>query len=462
LRLGSLAAAGLLIVVAAGLGTYYFISPHATLRVTTGPVGGAAHRLIDAFAATLAVQHPRVRLQPVEVADLTASAKAIENHAADLGIIRSDAAVPSDGATIAILRRDVVAVVTPAKTSIDKIPNLVGKTIGIPESILQSYNSQALDTILSYYDIPAKNVERVFLPMAEIGRALADKRITAALAIGPIGPGEVVDVVNSIKAAAKGTPKILAIDEADAINKRFPGFESIDVPDGAFRGRPPVPDDTVTTLAVTYRFVAPNTMFDFMAGAIAQSLFTAKAKMTQITPLAAQIEAPDPDDKNPVLPVHPGVANYLNSGVQSFFDEFQNYIYMGGMALSAVGSLIAILISRISSRKSNEELEKIDRLIGVADQALRTRDLAELDNLENELSGIVAWLVKAKAGGGEGGAVSLAVTHARYAIEKQRAAILREPKPQKAPPRKDAEAAPSSQEITSAQGASAAPQPQPR
>ncbi len=199
-----LAIAGLLLVAAAGLAAYYFFMPHATLRVTTGVIGGAAHRLVTAFAATVAVQHPRVHIQPVEVADLAASAKAIEDHAADLAIIRSDAAVPSNGETIAILRRDVVAVVTPAKSPVEKIPNLVGKTIGIPEGILQSYNSQALDTILSYYDIPAKNVPRVFLPMAEIGQAVADKRIAAALAIGPIGPGEVVDVVNGIKAAAKG------------------------------------------------------------------------------------------------------------------------------------------------------------------------------------------------------------------------------------------------------------------
>ncbi len=72
-----------------------------------------------------------------------------------------------------------------------------------------------------------------------------------------------------------------------------------------------MPDDTVSTLAVTYRFVAPDTMLDIVAGAIAQFvLFTTKMKLMQIAPLAAQIEAPDPDDKNPVLPVHPGVAAY--------------------------------------------------------------------------------------------------------------------------------------------------------
>src|SRR5271166_1519314 len=132
---------------------------------------------------------------------------------------------------------------------------------------------------------------------------------------------------------------------------------------------------------------------------------------------------------------------------------------MGGMALSAVGSLIAILIGRMSRRQTNEELAKIDRLIGIADQALRMHDLAELETLENELNGIVAWFVKAKAGGGEGGAYPLAITHARYAIEKQRAAILREPKsPNVSPPRESAEAGQPSREKISAQKASSSPQ----
>ncbi len=65
----------------------------------------------------------------------------------------------------------------------------------------------------------------VFLPLAEIGAAVHDKHVVAVLAVGPMGPGEVVDVVGAIKLATKGAPGILAIDEADAINKRFPGLE---------------------------------------------------------------------------------------------------------------------------------------------------------------------------------------------------------------------------------------------
>ena len=61
--------------------------------------------------------------------------------------------------------------------------------------------------------------------------------------------------------------------------------------------------------------------------------------------------------------------------LQSFFDEFQTYFYMGGLALSTLGSLVAVVIGRLSRRKSQEELSRIDRLIGIADQALHARRL---------------------------------------------------------------------------------------
>jgi TRAP-type uncharacterized transport system substrate-binding protein len=410
-----------LIVAAALVAAVYFWSPQANLRVTTGPPGSTAYRFITAFASVTEANHPRIHIKLVQVADLAASAKAIEDHATDLGIVRSDAVIPTNGETIAILRRDVVAFVVPAQSPIDKIPSIAGKTIGIPQGPLQTYNEQTLDSILSYYNIPAKAVKRVFLPLAEIGAAVHDKQVPV-LAVGPMGPGEVVDVVGAIKLATKGAPGILAIDEADAVNKRFPGLESIDVPAGAFRGRPPVPDDTVTTLAITYRFVAPNTMLDAVAGAIARSIFKTKAQLVAKTPLASQIEAPDPDDKNPVLPVHPGVVAYLNSGEQSFFDEFQKYFYLGGMVLSMVGSVIALLVGRLNRKKSESDLRQIDRLIELADKALAAQ-ASELKALEDELNGIIAWFVKGQASGtADSTAFSIAIAHARHAIEKQRGA----------------------------------------
>ncbi len=55
----------------------------------------------------------------------------------------------------------------------------------------------------------------------------------------------------------------------------------------------------------------------------------------------------------------------------------------------------------------------------------RAHGIAEIEALEQELNGIVGWFVKSGAGG-ESSAFSVAIAHARYAIDKQRAAILRE------------------------------------
>jgi len=157
---------------------------------------------------------------------------------------------------------------------------------------------------------------------------------------------------------------------------------------------------------------------------IARSLFKTKAQLVAKTPLASQIEAPDPDDKNPVLPVHPGVASYLNSGEQSFFDEFQQYFYLGGMLLSMAGSAIALLVGRFNRQKSESDLRQIDRLIELADKALVAQASSELNALEEDLNKIIAWFVKGQASGtADSAAFSIAITHAQHAIEKQREAF---------------------------------------
>jgi hypothetical protein len=84
-------------------------------------------------------------------------------------------------------------------------------------------------------------------------------------------------------------------------------------------------------------------MLDVVAGAIARSIFKTKAQLVAKTPLASQIEAPDPDDKNPVLPVHPGVV---------LFDKFQQY-FLSGRHGSEHGRLRIALLAGASPRTSS-------------------------------------------------------------------------------------------------------------
>jgi len=429
-RLLAATIAGLFLLAGVALTIFYNLSPHATLRVTTGAPGTVGEKFISALIAVSTAAHPRVRFETTKVANLVESAKAMEQHKVDLAIVRTDVSPPVNGTTIAILRRDVVAIVLPAGSAIKDPSQLSGKTIAIPEGNAWEYNSNALDLLLGYFNVAPGAVKRAILPLAEIGPAVEHKRVAAVLAVGPIGPGQAVDVVAAVAKATKAAPEILGIDDNDAIAKRFPAFESIDIPEGAFKGHPATPGDGVKGLAVSYRFVAPETMLNVVAGLIGKSLFQAKAKLMALTPLASQIEAPDTDDRNPLLPVHPGVLAYLNSGDQSFYDSLQQYFYVVGIPLSLGGSLLAALIGLRTNRKLQEDQKRVFDLLVIA-EAARTAGEAELDALEADFDKLVASCVNTLAEGssdaGQLPVSSLAIDHTRRAIERGRLQLEKTP-----------------------------------
>jgi len=420
--------AAISLTVAAVLGALYYWSPHATLRVTTGPEGSVANRFMSTFVALSTASHPRIHFETVAVPDLRGSAKALEDGKADIAIVRSDLPPPQNGDTLVILRRDAVAIVVPPESAVDNVAKLSGKTVAIPAGLVQDENSRALDLILGYFNIPVESVKRVFLPMTEIGEAIHRKRVAAVLAVGPIGPGQAVDVVAAIAKATKGKPQIVEIDDADAIAARYPGFESLDIPEGAFKARPAIPDDKVTTVAVTYRFAVPATMLKPVAGAIARSILKAKARLMAASPMANQIEAPDPDEKNPALPIHPGVADYLSSGDQSFIDDFQSLLYLFGIPLSLGASLVALVAGHFSKKKLQQDQQDVFRLLTIAEEAHKA-DATELAELESAFAATVQSCISKLVEGANAAdqaPMSLAIEHARRAIQARKMALAKQ------------------------------------
>ncbi|WP_407525590.1 C4-dicarboxylate ABC transporter substrate-binding protein [Methylobacterium oryzisoli] len=424
------AAAGVLALAGLAAAAVYAGLTHAELRVTTGPPGSAIQRLVSAFAQANARLHPRVRVVPVEEAGLQASATALEEGRVDLAVIRSDLPPPPNGMTVAILRRDVVALVLPPHSPVTALGHLAGRRVAIPAGPVQADDARILDALLAYVGVPADRVERIFAEPDALAAAVREQRVAAVFAVGPVGPGAAVEAVAAVARATRGTPTLLALSEAEAIHRRHPGLEPIEVPVGAFRGRPAVPAESVDSLAVTYRLVAARAMLDIVAAAVARSVFTARTLLTASTPFAGQIEAPDLDDRNPLLPVHPGVATYLTNGDQSFFDTSQNYLYLGGIVLSLVGSGLALAVSHGHRRRAARERILVRQLIAIADAA-DTADAPALDGLARDLRGLVgaALAKEARAGSGSpllGQAIlGQAIDHARAAIRERREALGR-------------------------------------
>ncbi len=126
-----------------------------------------------------------------------------------------------------------------------------------------------------------------------------------------------------------------------------------------------------------------------------------------------------------MLPVHPGIAAYLATGDQSFFDEIQSYLYAIGIPVSLIGSAAAIISGVLANRRLANDQQRIFRLLVIADEA-SSANSSELEALDREFKGIVATCVGDLAAGRSGtdqAAVSLAIEHARRSLEGQKAGL---------------------------------------
>jgi hypothetical protein len=81
-----------------------------------------------------------------------------------------------------------------------------------------------------------------------------------------------------------------------------------------------------------------------------------------------------------------------------------------------VGSVVALLIGRLNRKKSESDLQQIDRLIELADKTLTAQASSELTALEGEFNGIIVWFVKRQASGtADSTAFFIAMAHAQRA-----------------------------------------------
>jgi len=397
-----------------------------TLRVATGPSLEGGPLFLTAINQVFAEERPHVKLQRTQTDTMEASAKALENGEADLAIVRSDIAMPKNGLTIALFRRDTLVLAVPAHSPVDSLQGLAGKKVGLLKEATAEQDKRLevlLDAMLGFYNITPQRVGREFVSVDELGAAIVKKQLAGVLVLGPEGPGSISRVIAAITHATKARPKLVGDKQAEAMAKRLPGVESAEIPAGAFGGTEPLPEEELATLAVTYRLVARYSLPDFVAGEVARLVMLAKARLISSSPLALQIEAPDTEDNGDGLPVHPGAAAFYSGEQASLVDSATSIFYLASIVLGIFGSGFAWLLDSWKNPKSSEGRSEIDRLIAIMHEA-RTAGAEQLDGLEDEIDEIVTRAF------GQGTArsldadrlniLSIVIRQARQAIDKKR------------------------------------------
>jgi len=371
----------------------WVFSGRYTIRIATGPLGSDGAKFVAAIKREMATEHPRVQLMLTETPSLKASAEALQGQQVDAAVVRSDDPAAAEGRTIVILRKIFVTLMVPASSSIDSVAGLTGKKIGV--NVAGNEIDPLAKTVIEFLGIDQSRV--VLLSQNDIGPALQHKHVAALMVVGSVGPGNIADAVRIIRTVTKKPPTFLDLEEADVISKRYPVYDSDEIPAAAFVGLPMIPSDGVTTIAATVRLVATPSMLNFTAGELTRIVLATKAKLASSIPGGGQITVPDSDVSTMVLPVHPGTLALMNGTQPDILDEAQNIIFVGYVVLVLLGSVGAWVVSMWNKGKRNELHAKLSRLSPLLND-VKSASADQLNQIEKELEQTLEWMTEKYVG----------------------------------------------------------------
>ena len=386
--------AGILAVIGALAGGYYFALRPETLRIAVGPANSDDVKVVQALTQAFTQTNSHIRLRPIQTDGAAASAQALADGKADLAIIRGDLDVPKNAQAVATLRKNVAVlwVPPPAKgkgkksgPKITKIPQLAGHRIGVVGR--SPANVNLLKVILQQYGVDPTKVDIVQFPASEAAEAIRNQKADAYLAAGPINSKITAEAINASMRDG-GTPTFLAIDSAEAIAQNHPIYEASEIPAGAFGGSPDRPDDEIKTISFSHHIVARKGLSESTIAAFTRQLFAIRQQVMSEFPLAAKIETPD-TDKDAVIPVHPGAAAFVDGEEKTFLDRYSDFIWWGLMALSAMGSAGAWFAGYLKKDERSNNTSLRARLLDMIAAARRSDSTEELDQMQTEADDIL-------------------------------------------------------------------------
>jgi TRAP-type uncharacterized transport system substrate-binding protein len=392
-------------------------------KVAIPAANAVDHRVFNLAAETLRGQRAPVRIEVVTVENAKAALDALEAGKVKLAVVRSDAAMQGKAHTVLIMRREAAVLIAAKAGKLQKVTDLPNAMIGVTRD--GPLDAGLLQPVLDYYGLAREKSKYMAVPPDEVASALRQKKIDAVIVVGAIFSKQVSDVVSDAARGVKGAINFIDIEEADAIAKRIPALESIEVEQGAFGGRPPRPAESFNTLGYSIRLVGtPKVESDDMAEVVRQ-LYLIRQNLNAAIPGAGLMEAPDLDEATSYL-IHPGVRAYVNGEQRNFFDRYSDYIYLLMFLGSGLGSVVVAILGWVRGG-GNPQAMPVARVEAMLDAVRDATSRDQLDATEREADAVFRSVFSAGAAGRLPAAgiasFSMAMTELRSRIAARRAAL---------------------------------------
>jgi TRAP-type uncharacterized transport system substrate-binding protein len=409
------------------LGSYFALQP-TMLRIAIPSNNLVDLRIFGAAAELLRSQRTSIRLEFVTKESSAEAQTALDRRDVHLAVLRSDLAGQGNAQTVLILRTEAGIFLAPKGGKVQKFTDLAKGTLGVVRE--GPADGSLLPHVLDYYGVPVGKISLVILKTEDVAAALRDKRVDAIAAVGPVASKLISDVVSEAGKGSKAGLTFINIEEADAIAKRVPALESIDIDQGAFGGRPPRPAEAFSTLGVTMRLVAHDKVDNEAIAELAKQLINSRQQLHAAVPGANLIRAPDLEEDTNFL-IHPGARIYVNGEQKNFFDRYSDWLYLGLFVGSFAGSIVTGFLSWTGSQARRDNLACIIELEAALHGLREARTLEQVDAVERQADQVFRTALSAAVRGElDTEAIAtfeMALADARHRITTHRQRLLEAP-----------------------------------
>lgn len=413
------------VAATAALAAYWFRP--TVLHVAAGPVGSSDVRVIVSYLQAFQRERADIRLRLVLAESPADAAAKLESGRASLAIVRSDIAIPAKSSTVAIMRKEAAFFLTRPGSGVSHIPELKGKTVGLVRT--SAANERIFSQVLAQNDIGVGDITRISGTPPEMQQAVQEGRIDALFFVTPLNERVIRAALQAFPKVQGQSPGLLPVSEAEALMADHPALDTVEIVRGTFGANPVLPENATTTLAVSHRLVARNELSESVVSELTRLLVTLRPQVVREAPQANQIDLPSTEDRAARLPTHPGAVAYIDGETKTFFERYGDYIYIGIMGFSILGSALAALFSTLMRRPESAAPDQLMRDLVAEMDRVRQADTAEaLDRIEDETDDMIARLLQVSTGrGGDNGqvaAVALLVSEFRHTLARRRHNLL--------------------------------------
>lgn len=336
--------------------TWLFVVPNfRTYRLTlvAGSKDGESYILSKAIEQIVEAKNPKIKIKVVETSGTEENIQKLEMGEAQLATAQGDIPAGVAARTVVFLYPDTFQLVVKSTSRIKQFSDLKGKRIGLWR---KGGQYRSFLEIASHYGLQEQDFIFVGRNQEESNKAFRTNQVDAIFRVRALGNKTILDIVQKYQG------RLVPIDQAAAMQIKYPALEPAVIPKGAYRGsNPPVPNANLPTIAVQRFLLASDKMDKQIIQEITKILDENRQDIAEkipedfsdVKPLVAQIKQPKTTGGTGI-PIHPGAIAYYERDKPSFIQEYADYVGLILTVVLMLGSWLWEMKSWFEQRRKDE------------------------------------------------------------------------------------------------------------